>query len=177
MNEFDLSTSVQKQKDPSQGGFANKSGRVLEAAVISLFTQHGFQELPFRTWSKSPQSYGEDILIRDVPYTSIYGHNGKTEFLAHSTRLSLTVRIECKWQQSSGSVDEKFPYLYLNCIFAMPENFIIIVLDGGGAKPSAVSWLKNAAATRHLIPDDMPQKKILVFTLAEFMIWANLALR
>jgi hypothetical protein len=29
--------------------------------------------------------------------------------------------IECKWQQVSGSVDEKLPYLYLNCIEAMPE--------------------------------------------------------
>jgi hypothetical protein len=165
------------KEDRSQGGLANKSGKVLEATVISLFTQHGFLELPFRTWSKSPQSYGEDILLRDVPYTSIYGHKGKTEFLAQSTRLSLAVRIECKWQQSSGSVDEKFPYLYLNCIFAMPEDFIIIVLDGGGAKPLAVSWLKNAAATRHLIPDDKPQKKVLVFTLTEFIIWANRALR
>ena len=158
-------------------GYANKSGKVLEATVISLFRQHGFQEVPFRVWSKSPQSYGPDILLRDVPYTSIYGHKGKTEFLAQSTRLSLAVRIECKWQQSSGSVDEKFPYLYLNCIFAMPEDFIIIVLDGGGAKPLAVSWLKNAAETRHLVPDNKPQKKILVFTLAEFIIWANRALR
>jgi hypothetical protein len=163
--------------DTAQGGLANRSGKVLEATIVSLFTQHNFNEVPYRKWLKSPDNFGDDILLRDVPYTSIYGHNGKTEFLARSKRLSLDVRIECKWQQSPGSVDEKFPYLYLNCIFAMPEDFIIIVLDGGGAKPTAVAWLKNAATTRHLIPEEKTHKKVLVFTLTEFIIWANCALR
>ena len=56
-----------------------------------------------------------DLLVRRVPYQSIYGHRGVTEFLAVSASRGLAVRIECKWQQSQGSVDEKFPYLYLNC--------------------------------------------------------------
>jgi hypothetical protein len=42
------------------------------------------------------------------------------------------VRIECKWQQSAGSVDEKLPYLYLNAIESMPEDHVIIVYGGGG---------------------------------------------
>jgi hypothetical protein len=50
----------------------------------------------------------------------------------------LEIGIECKWQRISGSVDEKFPYAYLNCIEAMPERDIIIVVDGGGAKQGAV---------------------------------------
>jgi len=163
--------------DPTQGGLANKSGRVLEEIVVSLFEQHRFQVVSYRAWVKAPHLYGEELLLRDAPYISIYGHKAKTEFLVQSKRLSLIVRIECKWQQVFGSVDEKFPYLYLNCIFAMPEDFIIIVVDGGGAKPSAVSWLKNAAATRQLIPADKGGKKVVVFTLAEFMAWANRALR
>lgn len=167
---------VQKD-DSSQGGFANKSGRVLEATVITLFKQHGFEEVSYRAWAKAPYLYGEELLLRDAPYVSIYGHNAKTEFLAQSKRLSLTVRIECKWQQSFGSVDEKFPYLYLNCIFAMPEDFIIVVIDGGGAKPSAVSWLKESASKRLLIPPEKEKKKIVVFSLVEFMAWANRALR
>ena len=161
----------------AQGGLANRSGRVLESSVISLFTQHGFQAVPHRLYSKEPESYGTELLLTDVPYTSIYGHAGKTEFLVRSQRLRLETRIECKWQQSSGSVDEKFPYLYLNCIFAMPEDHIIVVVDGGGAKPAAVTWLKQAATTRHLIPADKAGKRIDVHTLSEFMIWANRALR
>jgi hypothetical protein len=126
---------------------------------------------------KDPSAYSKELLLTDAPYTSIYGHQGKTEFLLQSKRLNRSTRIECKWQQSSGSVDEKFRYLYLNCVFAMPENEVVIVLDGRGAKPAAVAWLRNAAATRHLIPHEMQEKTINVFTLAELMGWANRLVR
>ncbi len=166
-----------EEKETLQGGIANRQGQVLEASIISFFTQHGFSECSFRKWMAAPSHYGEELLLRHAPYTSIYGHEAKSEFLLQSKRLSLSVRIECKWQQSSGSVDEKFPYLYLNCIFAMPEDLVVIVLDGGGAKPAAVAWLKNAATTRHLIPEDKPEKKVLVFTLGEFIAWGNRVVR
>lgn len=161
----------------TQGGLANRSGKVLESSIQNLFHQHGFAEVSYKLWKEHPSRYGTELLLRDAPYTSIYGHQGKTEFLALSQRLNLELRIECKWQQSSGSVDEKFPYLYLNCIFAMPENNIAIVVDGGGAKPAAISWLKNAALKRHLIPPEMPDKNIKVQSLSEFMAWANKNLR
>jgi hypothetical protein len=161
----------------TQGGLANRSGKVLESSIQNLFQQHGFAEVPYKLWKKNPFLYSTELLLRDVPYTSIYGHQGKTEFLARSQRLNLELRIECKWQQSSGSVDEKFPYLYLNCIFAMPENSIAIIVDGGGAKPASISWLKNAALKRHLIPLEMPDKDIKVHSLMEFMAWANKNLR
>jgi hypothetical protein len=164
-------------KGSSQGGLANKQGRVLESTIITLFRQHSFSVVPYQKWMKDSSAYGEELLLTDAPYTSIYGHQGKTEFLLQSKRLNKSTRIECKWQQSSGSVDEKFPYLYLNCVFAMPENEVIIVLDGGGAKPSAVAWLRNASVTRHLIPDEMQEKTINVFTLAEFIGWANRIVR
>jgi hypothetical protein len=31
--------------NPTQGGIANKQGRVLEDTVVSLFTRHGFKEI------------------------------------------------------------------------------------------------------------------------------------
>jgi len=51
-----------------------------------------------------------------------------TEFLLKSKEYNFNVRIECKWQQVSGSVDGKLPYLYLNSIEAMPESNIIIII-------------------------------------------------
>jgi hypothetical protein len=163
-------------KSPTQGGIANKQGKVLEATVISIFEQHGFLKAPYAAWKKDKKKYGDEVLICGAPYTSIYGHNGKTEFLALSQRLSRSIRIECKWQQSAGSVDEKFPYLYLNCVQAMPENEIVIIVDGGGAKESAINWLRQAARDR-LFLQDLPEKRIHVFTVSEFMIWGNTALR
>lgn len=162
---------------PTQGGIANKQGRVLESTIVSVFSNHGFREVKHSDWIKKPQAFGEEILIRGAPYTSIYGHSAKTEFLAVSKRLSKTVRIECKWQQSAGSVDEKFPYLYLNCVQAMPENEIIIILDGGGAKTHAVNWLRQAARDRLFLDATAPAKSIQVFTLSEFIVWGNTALR
>jgi hypothetical protein len=48
--------------------------------------------------------------------------------------------IECKWQQSTGSVDEKYPFLVLNLIkTGIPT---VVLLDGGGYKPAAMHWLK-----------------------------------
>jgi hypothetical protein len=161
---------------PSQGGIANRQGRVLEGTVISVFENHGFTRASYSGWHKCPEKYGDEVLVCGAPYTSIYGHRGKTEFLAISKRLNRTIRIECKWQQSAGSVDEKFPYLYLNCVQAMPENEIVIILDGGGAKEHAVNWLRQAARDR-LFLEHHPDKKIHVLTLSEFLIWGNTTLR
>ena len=156
-----------------QGGLANSSGNTLERMVIATFESKGFEVEMFRNWVKKPEKYGSELLLRNVPYETIYGHNGNTEFLVKSRDYNLEIRIECKWQQSSGSVDEKFPYLYLNCIEKMPEPTIIIIVDGGGAKPGAVEWLKSAANSSRYWKDDKPQKEILVMDLQGFIIWAN----
>ena len=162
---------------PEQGGaIANRQGNILEQQVRQAFASHGFRELTFPEYEKLvsgatlPGVPLPDVLVRRVPYTSIYGHRGVTEFLAVSPSRSLAVRIECKWQQSQGSVDEKFPYLYLNCIQAMPEEEIILLIDGNGYKPGALAWLKQAAASQDA-------KVIHVFNLVEFLVWANKRLR
>ena len=109
------------------GAIANRQGNILEQQVRQAFASHGFREVAFAEYEKLasgstlPGVPVPDLLVRRVPYQSIYGHRGVTEFLAVSASRGLAIRIECKWQQSQGSVDEKFPYLYLNCIQAMPE--------------------------------------------------------
>ena len=160
-----------------QGGLANSSGNTLERMVIATFESKGFEVEMYRKWIKKPERYGSELLLRNVPYETIYGHNGNTEFLILSQVYNLEIRIECKWQQSSGSVDEKFPYLYLNCIEKMPESTIIIIVDGGGAKLGAVEWLRLAAKSSRYWKDDKPQKEILVMNLQEFIVWANITFR
>jgi len=101
---------------------------------------------------------------------------GKTEFLLKSLDYNLDVRIECKWQQSSGSVDEKYPYVYLNAVEAMPEDHIIIVLGGSGAKKEAVEWLKQTAGAGKYGAIEKG-KKIEVMSLDGFITWANRTFR
>ena len=160
----------------SQGGLAASSGNTLERTVIATLESKGFETVRFRVWAKKPHKYGKELLLTNVPFETIYGHNGNTEFLVKSERYSLEIRIECKWQQSSGSVDEKFPYLYLNCIQQMPEKTIIIIVDGGGAKQGAVDWLRQAAESK-LFQNSQNETDIQVMNLAEFLIWANTVFR
>lgn len=157
----------------TQGNAANNSGNVLEQAVISTMTAKGFQVVMYRKWQKNPSRYGGELLLKNVPYNTIYGHQGNTEFLLKSISRGLEIRIECKWQQAAGSVDEKFPYLYLNCIETMPENHIIILVDGGGYKQGAIDWL-NTTVNNRRYQSQNNGKTIQVMNLVEFIRWANI---
>lgn len=153
------------------------SGRVLETTVKSVCLEKGFTVVKYSEWSKRPEKSGREVLLTDVPYETIYGHAGKTEFLLKSARYDLDVRIECKWQQVAGSVDEKLPYLYLNAIEAMPENHIVVIIDGTGWKSGAIPWLKAAVAERKYTSTNNRRKRIEILTLSEFMTWANSTFR
>ena len=49
--------------------------------------------------------------------------------------------IQCKWQASDGSIDEKYPFEVLS--IQLNEFPTIIVLDGGGYNKGAEMWLKG----------------------------------
>lgn len=155
---------------PPSGRSASRNGRQLETLVVSTFQLKGFPVVPYRKWAPSPGKYGSEVLVRNVPYTTIYRLPGKTEFVLHSGRYPHPVRIECKWQQENGSVDEKFPYVYLNAL-AMPEPEILLLIDGGGAKPGAINWLKAKAMENNRARFRL--KVINVLNLSEFVAWAN----
>lgn len=161
----------------TQGGAAVGSGNTLEQTVIATLTSKGFAVVPHKFWRDSPDQYGQELLLTRVPYVSIYGHISHTEFLLHSARFGLDIRIECKWQQSKGSVDEKLPYLYLNCVTRMPERKIFIIIDGGGFKSGAITWLREACRADSLFAQSTVDKDICVMSLTEFLIWANSTLR
>lgn len=159
--------------EPRQGTVANWTGNTLERTIVGTLVSKGFEVVNYREYFKKPGIYGDELLLRNVPFTTIYGHKGNTEFLLKSKKYNLNIRIEAKWQQTSGSVDEKFPYLYLNCIETMPENDIIIIIDGGGAKEGAVNWLKNAAKSHKYTNENQKDKTVRVMNLTEFLTWAN----
>jgi hypothetical protein len=63
-------------------------------------------------------------------------------------------------------VDEKFPYLLLNAVECMPENEVLILLGGNGARPEAVSWLSREASK-------INSKRIFVLNVNEFTGWVR----
>ncbi|MFC2087661.1 PD-(D/E)XK nuclease superfamily protein [Bacteroidota bacterium] len=148
----------------------NITGNQLEVAVKTVLTGKGFQLARYREWIKNPLQYSTELLLENVPYTTIYGHKGNTEFLLKSEKYRLKMRIECKWQQVAGSVDEKMPYLYLNMVEKMPEETIMVLIDGPGWKEGAIRWLKSAAGKSKYTN---AKKELLIFTLADFFTWSN----
>lgn len=160
-------------KQKSQGGFASSTGNTLERTITGTLESKGFEVVSHREWKNKPTKYGNELLLKNVPFTTIYDHKGYTEFLLKSESYELEIRIECKWQQASGSVDEKFPYVYLNSLYSMPEQTVFIVIAGDGAKKGAVRWLRNACETMIYSDEESRQKDLRVMNLTEFIVWVN----
>ena len=154
------------------GGRANKSGQVLESTVEATLQRHGYfnirQYVPKKqqreyilTATLLPKRYARQVYIG----TGIYETDIYVDFyVIGSDAIPSGLIIECKWQQIGGSVDEKFPYLNLNIKDCYPAP-AVVVLDGGGMKPGAITWLKKQV--------DSNQNLLAVHTLASFIAWAN----
>ena len=56
-----------------QGGLANSSGRTLETTVVATLQSKGFATALYRDWLKQPAHYVPEILLRNVPYQTLYG--------------------------------------------------------------------------------------------------------
>lgn len=97
------------------GSYAVSSGRILEGVVEHALVSRGFSVASYKEWRLQLATHSDLLLIKNVPYEGLYEHASTTEFLVLSKKHAVQTRIECKWQQSAGSVDEKFPYLFLNC--------------------------------------------------------------
>jgi hypothetical protein len=95
---------------------------------------------------------------------NIFGKVIRCDFLLYGiSGFDKGLIVECRWQASGGTADEKFPYLVQNIQQCYPCPTIIIE-DGRGATAGARSWLRDRV-------DGM--KLIHVFTIAEFMNWLN----
>lgn len=140
---------------------AVENGRSLEEDFVSLLVSFGFRYMKYRDFQKLYDKNGRFVLA-DVPYTTIYGMNGRSEYLIHYISDGLKHRVECKEQNVAGSVDEKLPYLMANCLEAFPEKNIIVIHRGSGFKTGAIPWLKKKAKENSHI------KNIQVFDLPEF---------
>lgn len=157
--------------------YATSSGSTLEGQIISVLNRKGFTVCSYSQWQKDPDKYGSELLLKHVPFTNIYGQDAWTEFLLLSEKYNLKIRIECKWQQVRGTVDQKMPFTYLNSIERMPEEHVIIIIDGGGASVGSVAWLLTAIKNKKYYDSALPNKHVEMMTLAQFISWANRTFR
>jgi PD-(D/E)XK nuclease superfamily protein len=148
----------------TQGYEANHSGKFLEDIVQREFSARGFLFRSHGDDAGNLDMFSRRIVLRNVPYRCIYECQSRSEFVV--TDGSRKIRIECRWQEVAGSVDEKFPFLLRNAIERMPEHEILILLGGDGARPKSISWLKMEASR-------VLSKKIYVLNINEFPRWVR----
>ncbi len=95
---------------------------------------------------------------------SIYGTKVRADFLVlNKDKFPDGLVVECKWQQSRGSVDIKYPFNVFNIAkLGIPT---IILIDGNGYSKKSFAWLKDQAH---------PQKALIgVYTMSEFQVEVN----
>ncbi|WP_276748070.1 PD-(D/E)XK nuclease superfamily protein [Chlorogloeopsis fritschii] len=156
----------------TQGARANKSGEILENHVETTLRAHGYFQVCSHVPKKQrrefiltstllPKRYAKQVYIG----TGIYQTDIYVDFyvVGLSTMPSGLI-IECKWQESEGSVDEKFPYLNLNIQYSYPAP-TIIVIGGEGMREGAIDWLKERETDNHNL--------LAVHSLDRFIAWAN----
>jgi hypothetical protein len=128
---------------------------LLEHCVSSLGAL-GFHEYATNGSFQRAEVVGARYVIRNYPHPSLYGTRGTKEafivaadasgvFVVDDDGLARIV-MEAKWQESSGSVDEKLPYIW-EAFLASPVRNWVVVLDGRYWKTdrgkAAVAWLRS----------------------------------
>jgi hypothetical protein len=133
----------------SSGQRACATGNQLEE-----FVEHALQSKGYVQFQGSKaqalanlQALGGRQYIKQLPVgNTIYDTPRVCDFFVVNEHLFPNgLIIECKWQQSGGSVDEKYPFLLFNVMKTGKPT--VILLDGGGYKPAAMEWLKRQVNT------------------------------
>ena len=156
----------------TQGAKANKVGQVLETTVEGTLRGHGYYEV----CPNVPKSQQKEYILNSILFPkryarSVYIGTGiyETEvyvdfYIIDSDKFPFGLIIECKWQESGGSVDEKFVYLNQNIKECYPTQ-TILVMGGEGMRPKALNWLKKQV--------DSNPNLLAVHSIDRFIAWAN----
>jgi len=144
----------------SGGAKAARTGANFRAQIKTTLECNGFRETTMMGSYLDGLEVSQSLFGRNVVIgVDVYGNQFRADFVYVRGR---TVRvIHARWQQASGSVDQKFPFFAANAM-TLPYSSIF-VLGGDGFKTGAREWLKQQKG----------RKIIEVFTEEEFQEWMN----
>jgi len=134
----------------TSGKRANRTGKVLETFAAGVIEDSGYQAVSsnrfFALRELEQPIYAPQCEIG----SDIYGKRRRVDFiLYHPQRWTGNLVIQCKWQASGGSVDEKYPFEVLS--IQLNQYDTIIILDGAGYSKGAEQWLKSQAGKNKLL--------------------------
>jgi len=135
----------------SSGQRANRRGRQLERFVAEELEDAGYQLIKPSALIFAMNYIQQPIYARQVEVgRDLYNKTRRVDFLLfHPALYTDGLVIQCKWQSSSGSVEEKYPFEVLNV--QKGEYDTIIILDGGGYSEGSKDWLYGQAGHNHLL--------------------------
>lgn len=128
---------------------ANSRGKDQERAIKGILEEAGYEYISKNQFvamkSLEQPIYSEQF---EIGY-DMFGKNRRCDFiLYHPRKLPNCLVLESKWQSSTGSIDEKFPFLVMS--IQLNEYQTIVIVDGGGFSPKSIAWLKNQAGKNQL---------------------------
>ena len=121
----------------------NFNGINFEYFIEKIIQKYNYDYIPKNQFFKVYQTVNKPCFTKQIVIgESIYHTKRIADFLLyHPKKHKEPIVIEVKWQQSKGSVDEKFPFLIEN--IKKNKYKTIIIIDGNGYKTSALNWLKE----------------------------------
>lgn len=124
----------------------NFNGKMLEDQIETILISKGYFQ--------SDETKSAYFIRQYRKYNSIYGTKFRLDFFVrHKEKWSEGLALECKWQSSAGSVDEKYPYVILN-MKSLPCPSAVL-LAGGKYSPKALKWLMNQADERLVVVEGL----------------------
>lgn len=142
----DASSPCVDRSELNQGQRAVRNGQMAEKTIYCMIREAGYR---VSRQQKIGKSFSGGNLIVDF---FIHDHPAFSEGLI----------IESKWQETSGSVDEKLVLLREHIMRRFPCP-AIVVYGGGAARSGFIEYLKNSVDGKKLYA---------VFSWEEFLSWA-----
>lgn len=143
------------------GSKAIRTGANFRAQIKTTLECSGFTEVGnIDSYITSPNLPPCPIFARNVLIgLDVYGNPLRVDFIYMKGNVRRI--LHARWQQTSGSVDQKFPFFAANAQ-QLPLSSIF-VLGGDGFKDGAKQWLENQTGGRIYA----------VFGEEEFQEWMN----
>lgn len=109
------------------GRRANKAGRAAEDCIAQLLSYHRLQ-------------YTRQARVG----VSIFERQLHVDFLVHNlVEYPDGLVIESRWQDTPGTTEEKLTYIVENIRASAYAHSVLLVLNGGGFTPGAITWLEQ----------------------------------
>ena len=148
-------------------------GKLLEMMIRTTMIPLGFEEIPKNNLRHSCMFRGKRLLIKNTDYIGLYGTPGRHEWTIVDEKHTYTV--ECKKQDTSGSVDEKLPFITRTFSDKPSEDYFLLIYYGDHFTKSdrgiaAIKWVR--AEAERLCKEFHP-RKFMVFTVEQFTDFAT----